>query len=116
MDGWDFLNEYKIFSKLLEDDASDNTIKEDLYQAFVACYSTRQMSYGIDGLNAFTGVLKIIERKSETQTTFGLPSRNLHESLIWRQENSLRRRTETFITADGTRCERPLFPSWTWAA
>ncbi|KAG4435078.1 hypothetical protein IFR05_009437 [Cadophora sp. M221] len=116
MDGWDFLNDYKIFSMLLEDEASDNTFKENLYRACVACYSTRQMSYGIDGLNAFTGVLKVIERQSGTQTTFGLPNRNLHESLIWRQGNSLRRRTETFTTADGTHCERPLFPSWTWAA
>jgi hypothetical protein len=116
MDGWSRSNEHETYSMLFQTIGSDSILDGDLYQTCVACYSARQMSYGRDGLNAFMGVLKVIQQQYETQTTFGLPNRNLHESLIWRQENSLRRRTETSMTADGTPYERPLFPSWTWAA
>ncbi|KAF4628402.1 hypothetical protein G7Y89_g9750 [Cudoniella acicularis] len=108
-------NEYKIYV-ILAQNCDNNHQQRDLYEICIAHYTTRQMSYDTDSLNAFKGLLKVMQQQFETRTTFGLLNRQLLKSLAWRPSKTLRRRTETFTTVEGVTYEKPLFPSWTWAA
>lgn len=72
--------------------------------AYIACveaYSRRYLSYADDGLNAFAGISKILERDLETTLYYGLPAKHFELALLWKPKRILARRL--------------AFPSWSWA-
>ncbi|KAK2031387.1 heterokaryon incompatibility protein [Colletotrichum zoysiae] len=73
------------------------------YELTVQEYTSREMTYWGDKLNAFAGLGAIYERQMGTELVFGLPANQLDMALLW-------------STAGGPSLERlPDFPSWSWA-
>ncbi|KAK2039605.1 hypothetical protein LZ31DRAFT_587651 [Colletotrichum somersetense] len=73
------------------------------YELTVQDYTSREMTYWGDKLNAFAGLGAIYERQMGTELVFGLPANQLDMALLW-------------STAGGPSLERlPDFPSWSWA-
>ncbi|EFQ32065.1 heterokaryon incompatibility protein [Colletotrichum graminicola] len=73
------------------------------YESAVQEYTSREMTYWGDKLNAFAGLGAIYERQMGTKLVFGLPANQLDMALLW-------------TTTDGASLERlPDFPSWSWA-
>ncbi|KAF9870283.1 heterokaryon incompatibility protein [Colletotrichum karsti] len=73
------------------------------YEGAVQEYTSREMSYWSDKLNAFAGLGAFHERQMGTGLVFGLPSNQLDMALLW-------------SAADGPSLDRlPEFPSWSWA-
>jgi len=72
------------------------------YEAAVQEYTTREMGYWSDKLNAFAGLGVVHERQLGTRLVFGLPKNQLDMALLW--------------SAAGRPLERlPEFPSRSWA-
>ncbi|KAM0420953.1 hypothetical protein ACHAPT_011196 [Fusarium lateritium] len=80
----------------------------DTYIQSVNVYTTRNMTWQTDAVNAFVGIADIIRRGTNTKFWYGMPEFAFTQSLLWRPKGPLKRRT----SQTGT----PLFPSWTWAA
>ncbi len=73
------------------------------YAYAVEEYSSRRLSYPSDVEAAFTGVSNILAEDMRSVFTFGLPHRDLAQSLLW--------------TAAGRVVQRkssPEYPSWSW--
>ncbi|GME36487.1 hypothetical protein MMC22_011993 [Neofusicoccum parvum] len=70
------------------------------YMGLVHHYSTRQLSYDGDVLNAFTGVSKVLSTMLETTFHWGLPVSLFDWALLWE--------------AKGYIARRPNCPSWSW--
>lgn len=68
-------------------------------------YTTRQLSYETDILNAFTGFSELIEDELHSKVSYGLPDKFFVEALLWDSAAPHRRRLST-----------PDIPSWSWAA
>ncbi|KAK4461296.1 heterokaryon incompatibility protein-domain-containing protein [Cladorrhinum samala] len=75
------------------------------YGRIISQYTKRSLTYQTDILNAFAGVGNLIGRVFDTNLVFGLPEAFLPQSLTWKGETALRRRTEC-----------PDIPTWSWAA
>lgn len=96
--GW---NESRQQSYNLKDNSSLAT-----YFDLVGDYTTRQLSYSSDILNAFTGVGNAIARLLKTQMIVGLPERYLPQALMWSSVDPLQRRTGMDW----------IIPTWSWAS
>lgn len=68
-------------------------------------YTTRQLSFDTDVLNAFAGFSKLISDSLDSEVSFGLPETLFVEALLWDVAPPHRRRRST-----------PEIPSWSWAA
>ena len=70
-------------------------------------YTSRDLSYDSDILNAFAGVTSYLSERLHTSFMYGMPERYLIRSFLWAQvdSNPLERRDAGF----------PI-PSWSWAA
>lgn len=70
-------------------------------------YTSRNLSFETDILNAFVGVTNVLTAQLDTETMYGLPESHLAEALLWgpATTNPMRRR-------EGV----PEIPSWSWAA
>ncbi|KAF4634641.1 hypothetical protein G7Y89_g3469 [Cudoniella acicularis] len=76
--------------------------KYEDYADLVEQYSGRQLSIPSDYLNAFTGMLNLLEIELQTSFTCGLPNNEFTISLLW-------------IRLGPTRGNRNAhFPSWSW--
>jgi hypothetical protein len=73
--------------------------KFDHYAELLSTYSTRQLSWEQDKLNAIAGCLKLIEEAKDVTFVQGLPTRDFHYALLWKGENDRKR--------EG-------FPTWAW--
>ena len=67
-------------------------------------YTTRQLSYESDVLNAFSGVLAKMQTNSRQDIVGGLPSNELLRGMLWQPGAPIRRRS--YISFP--------FPAWSW--
>ncbi|KAI5920474.1 HET-domain-containing protein [Camillea tinctor] len=75
------------------------------YSAWVKNYTSRQLSYNTDILNAFSGVASALSESFACPMLFGLPERYLPQCLMWSCPGEV-----------GRRDDMPEIPSWSWAA
>ncbi|OTB04631.1 hypothetical protein M426DRAFT_320746 [Hypoxylon sp. CI-4A] len=75
------------------------------YCTWVKDYSSRQLSFGADVLNAFTGVGNALNTVLGTRMVYGLPEIHLSRCLLWTSLGALHSRGETYH-----------IPSWSWAS
>jgi hypothetical protein len=71
-----------------------------LYGHLVKAYSKRQLSFPADRLNAFSGMLKSLERFFQSPFAYGIPERNIEKGILFHPYDPKRRQG---------------FPSWSWA-
>lgn len=94
------------------------------YEMCVMEYSRRTLTYSTDALHAFAGVMDIWGSKLHTKMLFGHPHSSFLKSLCWDldKENpaislgAKRRRSTRNPGLHRTTVNRPIFPSWSWAA
>lgn len=65
------------------------------YQRLVRYYCRRQLSYDMDILNAFTGILSHLALQTGSGFAFGLPTGELGLALLWLADKDAPRRTLT---------------------
>jgi hypothetical protein len=68
------------------------------------------MSYPGDALNAFSGIMSLLETEFQTNFVAGLPDRNFVDCLLWRRVMPLKSLVRRELKGD--KCQ---FPSWSWA-
>ena len=86
----------------------DKTPIWNSYQRAVVEYTKRNMSDESDIINAFQGVLNLLQPAFRGEFLFGLPETELDAALLWQPTSVIRRRVDPETKA-------PLFPSWSWA-
>jgi hypothetical protein len=94
------------------------------YEMCVMEYSQRTLTYSTDALHAFAGVMDVWGSKLHTKMLFGHPHSSFLKSLCWTldKENrairlgAKRRRSTRNPGLHRTTVNRPIFPSWSWAA
>jgi hypothetical protein len=64
-------------------------------------YTTRELSYAFDALNAFSGIMSVASNMFGLTFLYGLPEQALDSGLLWYSWNGPKRNR--------------YFPSWTWA-
>lgn len=74
-----------------------------MYEGAVQEYTSREMSFWSDKLNAFAGIKAVFERQMSTKLLYGLPRDQLDTTLLWS------------AVAAGSLQRLPEFPSWSWA-
>ncbi|KAM6520034.1 hypothetical protein FALCPG4_013591 [Fusarium falciforme] len=84
---------------------TDNTSLQD-YLDWVANYTSRQLSFGSDILNAFSGIGNILGQVLGSRLIFCLPEKFLVQALMWTASDNIEMRTG--MPAD--------LPSWSWAS
>lgn len=75
------------------------------YLSTIPTYTSRNLSFDSDILNAFVGIGNRFARVMNTNMISGLPERYLAQALLWENSEHTQRRTNT----------RDI-PSWSWAA
>ncbi len=75
------------------------------YCYWVENYSSRQLSFGTDIINAFAGISNVLGDAFETPVIFGLPEKYIAQSVVWSCHGSVARRGEM-----------ARIPSWSWAS
>ncbi|KAF7561008.1 hypothetical protein G7046_g3144 [Stylonectria norvegica] len=83
---------------------TDTTSLKNYFQ-WVEDYTSRQLSFGSDILNAFTGVGNTLGESLGSPMLFGLPEKYLPQALMWSTLGMPPRRTDP-----------PNIPSWSWAS
>jgi hypothetical protein len=83
-----------------------------LYQILTTNYARRKLTYPSDILNAFSGVMGMLERRGAGPFIYGLPESSLDLALLWTHGSvrGIRRRNL------GDNSTNTNLPSWTWAA
>jgi hypothetical protein len=73
------------------------------YGELLGMYSSRSMTHDSDAINAFSGILQVLESRYYKNGGFchGLPVTDLRSALLWEWE--------------GQSIRRPGFPPWSWA-
>lgn len=79
--------------------------KFSTYATTVAEYTTRNLTFGSDILNAFAGIGNQFAKMMEKPLVYGLPQRFLARALLWINDNDLSQRSDV-----------GNIPSWSWAA
>ncbi|KAM0342024.1 hypothetical protein ACHAPU_009752 [Fusarium lateritium] len=92
------------FGKEINYHVTDNTSILD-YLDWVADYTSRQLSFGSDTLNAFSGIGNSLSEVFGSAFIFGLPEKYLNQALMWNVSNNTELRTT-----------EPGIPSWSWAS
>jgi hypothetical protein len=83
------------------------TVNFELYQHAVEQYSSRNLSFDTDAINAFVGVLSYLKPKFLSDFMSGLPLTEIDTALLWMPSSFNTRRKSVQGQA--------LFPSWSWA-
>ena len=83
-----------------------------LYQILTVNYARRKLTYPSDILNAFSGVMGMLERRGAGRFIYGLPESSLDLALLW-THGSVRGISRRNVGDNST---TPNLPSWTWAA
>ena len=105
----------------LEDLRGDQAIRLmfDIYKRLVEKYTTRELSFGGDILNAFAGVFAVLGEHIHGSTLCGLPAAFLDLALLWTPALPLERREDVVpgadVTARGGTSESVRCPTWSWA-
>jgi hypothetical protein len=111
-DTFDFLNP---MSKMWQSTVSGFAPPEEFWKAYtqlVRQYSSRSLSYNVDILHAFAGIIAAFYRHIHAHFIQGLPLRFADHALFWYQRVQIRRR----CTGGGTlQSSTAQFSSWSWA-
>ena len=86
--------------------ATGDATNFEVYADAVAEYTSRQMSFLEDGLNAISGVLSQFRTWFRGDFLSGLPSTELDQALLWYPKGNIVRRKDQL--------RNDLFPSWSW--
>lgn len=81
------------------------TLNLETYCCWIEKYSARQLSFGADIINAFSGVANVLNEAFGTAMVYGLPEKYMAQCLMWRCYGPLARRGEM-----------AQIPSWSWAS
>jgi Heterokaryon incompatibility protein (HET) len=79
------------------------------FAAIVKEYSSRELSYSADALNACSGVLAAIKQREQSDFLFGLRTRFLGNDLLFNPTDAVPRRSYD-------KSLRSTFPSWSWVS
>jgi len=79
----------------------------EVYAGAVAQYTRRQISFPEDTINAFSGVLSMLQDYFQGPFLVGLPSTEIDQALLWYPLRDQSRRK--------SKMGEDLFPSWAWA-
>ena len=77
------------------------------YRRAVVEYTKRNISDESDVVNAFQGIVSLLQPAFKGDFLFGLPETELDIALLWQPTSFIRRRIDPESKA-------PLFPSWSW--
>jgi hypothetical protein len=75
------------------------------YCSIVYRYTSKNLTYDSDILNAFAGIGNMVARIQGTKLIYGLPEKYFSQALLWQSSAFAQRRKST-----------PEIPSWSWAA
>lgn len=78
------------------------------YRRIVETYTSRQLSFPSDMLNAFKAIEARFHSLFRSDFVFGLPRSELDSQLLWQPAGPLKRRRDP-------KTNLPIFPSWSWA-
>ena len=96
-------------STVSEDEAiPTGAVNTVVYSQIVQKFTSRQLSFANDILNAFIGVSNRLAPLFKDGFRFGLPKNELDTQLLWQPQTNIKRRIDL---ASG----RPIYPSWSWA-
>ncbi|CZR69909.1 uncharacterized protein PAC_19809 [Phialocephala subalpina] len=88
-------------------DGTTNVVRSGTFAAYASAvhdFTARELTNSSDALNAFRGILKVLEPLFKSDTLYGLPESLLDVALLWQPRNPLK--------ANPNRTE---FPSWSWS-
>jgi Heterokaryon incompatibility protein (HET) len=80
------------------------------YMRLVAMYTSRDLTYGTDALNAFAGISRQLEISLDSAFYWGLPAVGFIRALLW-----LPRQRFTSQQVRHPNLSFDYFPSWSWA-
>ncbi|KAF2137694.1 uncharacterized protein K452DRAFT_312085 [Aplosporella prunicola CBS 121167] len=83
--------------------AGEDTFKE--YSEMVQCYTKRQLLKPEDAINAFCGIVDVLDASDKEGFSLGLPNKYFSIALCF-----------SFYWTDEPISLRPMFPTWYWAA
>lgn len=83
-------------------DPKNNHHNISMYEGAVEGYTSREMGFWSDKLNAFAGIGAVFERQMDTKLLYGLPRDQLDTALLW-------------SAAEGPLERLAEFPSWSWS-
>ena len=87
--------------------SSSGCVNISSYRRVVEAYTSRQLSFASDMLNAFEGIATGFLPLFRSDFVFGLPRSELDSQLLWQPSGPSTRRRDPVSG-------QPLFPSWTW--
>lgn len=85
-----------------------------LYSLALEQFRQRQLSSESDWMDAFTGILRVLEHSRGQEFFWGMPKSRFEPSLAWVGNEALRRNTASQVIAAGTQTVSCPFPSWSW--
>ncbi|GIJ87080.1 siderophore [Aspergillus pseudoviridinutans] len=85
-----------------------------LYSLALERFRQRQVSSESDWMDAFTGILRVLEHSKGQEFFWGMPKSRFEISLAWVGNEALRRNTACQVIAAGTQTVSCPFPSWSW--
>ena len=86
----------------------------NIYQNMVKSYNRRELSYQSDALNAFSGIISVLQKRFGWRFLSALPEDVFHLSLLWRPMVSSSPRYVNIAETLGH--PSTVFPSWCWTS
>lgn len=88
--------------------SSSRTVNILSYSRILRDYTSRQLTYTTDILNAFKGVEARLRPLFRSDLLFGIPRSELDSQILWQPDEPMTRRRDPLTGL-------PIFPSWSWA-
>lgn len=107
VDVWEDNFDRQAYDIITDAETVTYEVKPDSYECLVREYTGRELSYDRDILNAFTGILSLIEKREQTLFFFALRERHFGNDLLFNIMTAIPRR---FTVQEGR------VPSWSWLA
>jgi hypothetical protein len=78
------------------------------YRRAVKKFTKRTFTFDSDVINAFEGIVSLLQPAFKCDFLYGLPETELDVALLWQPKSAIRRRIDKSTG-------QPIFPSWSWA-
>jgi hypothetical protein len=82
----------------------------NIYIELVKMYTRRRMLFAEDALNAFSGIMSLLENEFQIKFIMGLPNHEFAHCLLWKRSSNSESLVRRKLEGDGYQ-----FPSWCWA-
>ena len=102
-------------SILKEDIGTNSKDQFHVYQSLVKRYSNREMTYAVDSLHAFAGIISVLEEAFAWTFISALPERFFDLALLWVPMGSVELRPRNF-SKPGMQHLACKSPTWCWTA